>query len=155
MSEGKIKIKAGRLLFFLVGDNFYVSEDPLTVKYSDSGLNDLEAEEIFEKFFFSKNHFCIIFFSPEKSLNFFSRFPLPKIINGRSLSWMTCILPWKSVLAADSRTCLLPRNIPGDVTISYGMQRTLKIHTNKLPENIKSQSLSYWCHYLYCDTSWE
>ncbi len=38
MSEEKIKIKAGRLLFFLVGHNFYMSEDSLTVKYSESGL---------------------------------------------------------------------------------------------------------------------
>ena len=38
MSEEKIKIKAGRLLFFLVGDNFYMSEDSLTGKYSESGL---------------------------------------------------------------------------------------------------------------------
>ena len=35
---GKIKIKAGRLLFFLVGDNFYMLEDLLTVKYTESGL---------------------------------------------------------------------------------------------------------------------
>ncbi len=33
-----MKIKAGGLLFFLVGDNFYMSEDPWTVKYSESGL---------------------------------------------------------------------------------------------------------------------
>ncbi len=32
MSEEKIKIKAGRLLFFLVGDHFDMSEDSLTVK---------------------------------------------------------------------------------------------------------------------------
>ncbi len=38
MPEEKIKIKAGGLLFFLVGDNFYISEDPLTVRYSESGL---------------------------------------------------------------------------------------------------------------------
>ncbi len=38
MSEEKIKIKAERLLFFLVGHNFYMSEDSLTVKYSESGL---------------------------------------------------------------------------------------------------------------------
>ena len=41
MSEEKIKIKAERLLFFLVGHNFYMSEDSLTVKYSESGLNDI------------------------------------------------------------------------------------------------------------------
>ena len=40
MSEEKIKIKGGRLLFFLVGDNFYISEDSLTVKYSESGLRN-------------------------------------------------------------------------------------------------------------------
>ncbi len=38
MSEEKIKIKAGRLLFFLVWDIFYMSEDSLTEKYSESGL---------------------------------------------------------------------------------------------------------------------
>ncbi len=38
MSEEKIKIKAGRQLFFLVGDNFFMSEDSLTVKHSESGL---------------------------------------------------------------------------------------------------------------------
>ena len=38
MSEEKIKIKAGRLFFFLAGDNFYMSEDLLTVKYTESGL---------------------------------------------------------------------------------------------------------------------
>ena len=38
MSEEKIKIKAGRLLLFIVRDNFYMSEDSLTVKYSESGL---------------------------------------------------------------------------------------------------------------------
>ncbi len=38
MSEEKIKIKAERLLFFLVRHNFYMSEDSLTVKYSESGL---------------------------------------------------------------------------------------------------------------------
>ncbi len=38
MLEEKIKIKAGRLLFFLVGHHFYMSEDWLTVKYSESGL---------------------------------------------------------------------------------------------------------------------
>ncbi len=32
------KIKAGRQLLFLVGDNFYMSEESLTVKYSESGL---------------------------------------------------------------------------------------------------------------------
>ena len=37
---GKIKIKAGRLLFFLVGDNIFMSEDLLTVKYSQSGLTN-------------------------------------------------------------------------------------------------------------------
>ena len=39
MSEEKIKIKAERLLFFLVGHNFYMSEDSLTVKYTESGLS--------------------------------------------------------------------------------------------------------------------
>ncbi len=38
MSEEKIKIKADRLLLFLVGHNFYMPEDLLTVKYSESGL---------------------------------------------------------------------------------------------------------------------
>ena len=37
--RGKNKIKAERLLFFLVGHNFYMSEDSLTVKYTESGLN--------------------------------------------------------------------------------------------------------------------
>ncbi len=39
MSEEKIRIKAERLLFFLVGHNFYMSEDSLTVKYTESGLD--------------------------------------------------------------------------------------------------------------------
>ncbi len=38
MSEEKIKIKAESLLFFLFGHNFYMSEDSLTVKNSESGL---------------------------------------------------------------------------------------------------------------------
>ncbi len=44
MSEEKIKIKAvtwKSAFFFLVGDNFYMSEDSLTIKYSESGLNEL------------------------------------------------------------------------------------------------------------------
>ncbi len=41
MSEGKIKIKAGRLLFLLVGHNFFMSKDSLTVKYTESGLMNI------------------------------------------------------------------------------------------------------------------
>ena len=43
MSEEKIKIKVGRLLFFLVGDNLYMLEDLLTVKYTESGLSGINA----------------------------------------------------------------------------------------------------------------
>ncbi len=38
MLEEKIEIKAKRLFFFLVGHNFHISEDSLTVKYTESGL---------------------------------------------------------------------------------------------------------------------
>ena len=35
LSEEKIKTKAGGLLFFFVGHHFFMSEDSLTVKYSE------------------------------------------------------------------------------------------------------------------------
>ena len=35
---GKNKNKSWKAAFFLVGENFYMSEDWLTVKYSESGL---------------------------------------------------------------------------------------------------------------------